>query len=92
MDVYYAYVFSLNEDEAFFTDPEIGDVIPANSAYIEYNESTFGYTIDLTTAIENILSGNRTAQSNGIIYNLAGQCVNNAQKGIYIRDGKKMVK
>ena len=92
VDVYYAYVFSLNEDEAFFTDPEIGDVIPANSAYIEYNESTFGYTIDLTTAIENILSGNRTAQSNGIIYNLAGQRVNNAQKGIYIRDGKKMVK
>ena len=32
------------------------------------------------------------AQNNGIIYNLAGQAVKNAQKGIFIINGKKVVK
>ena len=46
-----------------------------------------GFSIDLTTAIEGI-SAEQT--KSGAIYNLAGQRVSKANKGIYVVDGKKV--
>ena len=43
---------------------------------------------DVVTAIENLDNATRT---NGAIFNIAGQQVSRAQKGVYIVDGKKVV-
>ena len=42
----------------------------------------------VVTAINNVVTA---AQQNGTLYNLAGQAVKNATKGIYIKNGKKVV-
>lgn len=64
-----------------------GNAVPANKAYLEGTSNvkiSFG---DVATGIKNVqLAGENT------IYNLAGQRVNNAQKGIYIVNGQKLVK
>ena len=52
---------------------------------IETNLADF--TIDLGTAI-NSISAEQT--KSGVIYNVAGQRVSKAQKGIFIVDGKKV--
>ena len=43
-----------------------------------------------TVGIENVTA--KTAKTSGVIYNLAGQRVNNNFKGLVIKDGKKIVK
>ena len=43
---------------------------------------------DTTTAIENVENGTITT---GKVYNLQGQEVKSAQKGIFIQNGKKVV-
>lgn len=58
-------------------------------AYIEQPaEEVKGLTFDLETAIRTI----EAEKENAVVYNLAGQRVAKAQKGIYIVSGKKMVK
>ncbi len=66
------------------------EVVPAGKGYlvIEAEGREFiGFAGDATTvkAVE-------TLKKSGIIYNLAGQQVKNAQKGIFIIDGKKVIK
>ncbi|MBR6195298.1 MAG: hypothetical protein IKQ58_07495 [Prevotella sp.] len=66
-------------------------VIPAWAIYLQIPEAEgrdfIGFSGDATTvkAIE-------TLKQSGAIYNLAGQQVKNAQKGIFIIDGKKVIK
>lgn len=66
--------------------------IAAGKAYLEVPEADevkgFTFFFDDATGIANI----ETAAENGAIYNLAGQRVNKAQKGIYIINGKKILK
>ena len=71
--------------------------VKAGKAYLEIERpaSTTGakdfYAIeDETDGIRQIENGNMTME-NAEIYNLAGQRVNKAQKGIYIVNGKKIV-
>ena len=68
-------------------------VVPAGKGYLEIEipeaagREFIGLANDATTikAVENL-------KENGIIYNLAGQQVKNAKKGLYIIDGKKVMK
>ena len=65
--------------------------VGAHTAYIPAltNSSRSFIAIDETTAIKAI---ERAEQQNGEIYNLAGQRVKSAQKGLYIIGGKKVIK
>lgn len=74
---------------------EAKKTLAANKAYLNIPTSSarflvFNFDEDNTTAIENIEteSGNVKAE----IYDLAGRRVQNAQKGLYIVNGKKVVK
>ena len=42
----------------------------------------------VTVGINNVVTA---AQQSNVLYNLAGQAVKNATKGIYIKNGKKVV-
>ena len=77
-----------------------GSSLSANRAYLSYVEGTtpqsakafFEEGFELggneATAIENIENG---AFENGAVYNLQGQRVVKAQKGVFIQNGKKVV-
>lgn len=77
-----------------------GSSLSANRAYLSYVEGTtspsskafFEEGFELggneVTAIENIENG---AFENGAVYNLQGQRVGKAQKGVFIQNGKKVV-
>lgn len=79
-----------------FQKAQGGNALKAFRAYIKQNEEVESrqfLTIVIdgeTTAIDTI--DGKAVNSNAAIYNLAGQKVKNAQKGIFIQNGKKMVK
>ena len=87
------------------TTVKAGDYfISANKLYKSSGETTIKGTrayidakndADVKLFIDGIETGiseiNGTAVENGAIYNLAGQRVSNAQKGIYIVNGKKVI-
>ncbi len=65
--------------------------VGANTAYIEAlpnNARFIGFNLDEATAIEGVAA---EKANNGEIYNLQGQRVMKAQKGLYIINGKKML-
>jgi hypothetical protein len=62
--------------------------IVANNAYTEYASVIWTDGSEEATAIQNVKKANA---ENGAQYNLAGQKVNAAYKGIIIKDGKKMI-
>ena len=67
-----------------------GVKVPAGKAYLNVNaggREFIGFAED-ATAIKTV----ETAKTNGAIYNLAGQQVKRAQKGLFIVDGKKVIK
>ena len=89
------YVFGKSGGkEQFFKVRAAGMVVPANNAYLAVPEGeakgldVIGFGEDATSINafenENLL--------NGDIYNLQGQKVNRAHKGVYIVNGKKIVK
>ena len=84
------YVLSNN---AIYKVGTAGATIPAYRAYIQVSstspsrELTFTVDGEVTTAIEGI----STENNHGDIYNLNGQRVDKAQKGLYIVNGKKVV-
>ena len=75
----------------------LGSTLKANRAYLEASKLSqagagvkgFALNFDLPTIIDAL---NAQEASKGAIYNLAGQRVNRAQKGIFIMNGKKVVK
>ncbi len=80
---------------------EVG--IPAGSSFVIMNNGTAG-DIDFdavsmtkvgdyaeTPLVTGITSVQKSTQLTGTIYNLQGQVVKNAQKGLYIQNGKKFI-
>ncbi len=65
--------------------------VPAWAIYLQIPAASgrefIGFGDDATT-----INAVETLKNNGIIYNLAGQQVKNAQKGIFVIDGKKVIK
>lgn len=66
------------------------DKVPAGKAYLQIASSSreFIPINGEATAIKIV----DTAKANSTIYNLAGQQVKNAQKGVFVIDGKKVIK
>ena len=95
VDGYTNYVFGKSGGkEQFFKVRATGMEVPANNAYLTIPEAqakgidVIGLNGDATgiSTIEN------ADMQNGEVYNLQGQKVNRAQKGVYIVNGKKIVK
>ncbi len=86
----------VNEKVGFYKLAETGS-LPANKAFMSYTEGSstskeffeegFELGSNEATGINTIENG----ADNGAIYNLQGQRVNNAQKGVFIQNGKKVV-
>jgi len=79
-----------NETVGFYL---VGDgvKVPAGKAYLNTSAGVkefLGFDFNGQTAVSAV----KAAAENGVIYNLAGQRVNRAQKGIFIVNGKKVVK
>ena len=80
------------EDVCFYMATE-GN-IPAGKAYLEIASDVkafFFHFGDDTTGVE-MVDAEGAAEGNGLLFNLAGQRVNKAQKGIFIMNGKKVLK
>jgi hypothetical protein len=91
---YTNYVFGKSGGkEQFFKVRAAGMEVPANNAYLKISNAeakgldVIGFGEDATgiSAIE------KAGMQNGDIYNLQGQKVNRAQKGVYIVNGKKVI-
>lgn len=81
------------EDQAKFW-PITGLTVPANRSYLPEGTPTLGLEnifgglgVDVTG-----INGVTTGSENGAIYDLQGRRVNNATKGVYIINGKKVIK
>lgn len=94
VDGYTNYVFGKSGGkEQFFKVRATGMEVPANNAYLAIPEAQakgideIGLNGDATgiSTIEN------ADMQNGEVYNLQGQKVNRAQKGVYIVNGKKII-
>ncbi len=90
---YYALGQDTNGTSVGFKLVQTGTEIPANKAYYRYASSSgtrsFLYmeTGDEATAIDAIES----TEDNGCLYDLQGRSVSNPGKGVYIRNGKKII-
>lgn len=87
---------TLNEKQAFYIvdndekDEEHTVKAPANRAYLTVSGSEVkAFFFDEATGIENLNVNDNL--KNEAIYNVAGQRVSKAQKGLYIKNGKKVV-
>ena len=93
-------VFNQVNGKAGFYKLAEGSSLSANRAYLSYVEGITPASVKAffeegfelggneATAIENIENG---AFENGAVYNLQGQRVTKAQKGVFIQNGKKVV-
>ncbi|MBO4801504.1 MAG: discoidin domain-containing protein [Bacteroidaceae bacterium] len=82
-------VFVLNavDGEAGFY--ALNGILSANKAFIPNAVGVKGFKLgDTTTAIKSL----NAAENNTAIFNLAGQRVSKARKGVFIKEGKKVVK
>ena len=86
------YVLAKPEgEEVGFYQAESGN-IAANKAYLELPSDTEVKAIFFANGDATGIANVEKTMENGAIYNVAGQRVNKALKGIYIVNGKKVVK
>ena len=77
-----------SHDVGFYLLAE-GVKIPAGKAYLEVNANGREFIgFGDATGIKSV----ETVKANGTVYNLAGQQVKSAQKGVFIVNGKKVIK
>ena len=93
-DGYVNYILSKNGDVTGFYKAN-NKKVAAGKAYlrVEANKAKEGLTIGYADETDGIrlMENGKLAMENAAIYNLSGQRVNKAQKGIYIVNGKKVV-
>lgn len=93
-DGYANYILSKNGDVTGFYKAN-NKKVAAGKAYlrVEANKAKEGLTIGYADETDGIrlMENGKLAMENAAIYNLSGQRVNKAQKGIYIVNGKKIV-
>ena len=91
---YYAMKVLSNNNVGFALVADEGTVIPAGKAYLQLRATTEAAKVQFfslggeTTGIEAVET---QAKEDGKYYNLMGVEVENPQKGIYIKNGKKVV-
>ena len=87
------YVLSLDDNGniAFLKINNDPATVPADKAYLEFNEVVAAPSFDFgdATAIDDVRS--KTEDVRGDFYNLNGQRVANPTKGLYIVNGKKVI-
>ena len=87
------YVLSLDDNGniAFLKINNDPAIVPADKAYLEFNEVVAAPSFDFgdATAIDDVRS--KTEDVRGDYYNLNGQRVANPTKGLYIVNGKKVI-
>lgn len=69
-----------------------GDKVPAGKAYLKIENSGSSREFIAIDGNATAIKSVETEKANGAIYNMAGQQVKNAQKGIFIMNGKKVIK
>ena len=90
------YIFGTRSGELGFWKLGTGYKVGANKAYLVYNgdpSEVKGFTLDfdeIETDIQEV-NGEELRVKNEMIFNLAGQRVSKAQKGLYIIGGKKIL-
>ena len=83
------YVLANGSNDVGFYLLAEGVTLPAGKAYLEVAGGAREFIgFGNATAIKAI----ETLKNNGVIYNLAGQQVKSAQKGVFIVNGKKVIK
>ncbi len=81
---FYSYTKTLKKGQFFVLSSNAPAAGRLNIVWLDEN----GNVENDATAINSIV---KKAQNNGVIYNLAGQKVNAAYKGVVIKDGKKYI-
>lgn len=85
-----AYVMQKNDGVlGFYQVDDVQPTVKANRAYLTVDSNARVLTFGGETAISNVKVENT---ANSAIFNLAGQRVNKAEKGIFIINGKKVIK
>ena len=84
------YVLAQKDGVVGFYKAEQGTTIPAGKAYLIGSNGVKGYVFDAETGIESLTPA--LSEGEGAIYDLSGRRVEKAIKGIYIVNGKKIVK
>ena len=70
-----------------------GESVSRGKAYLELDDDARGFIgFDDDEIVTSIVSVSKNAQTESIIYNLAGQLVNDAYKGIVIKNGRKVIR
>ena len=85
------FVLAKKNDVVGFYKLKEGDNVPAGKAYLKVANAGSREFIAIdggATAIKSV----ETEKANGAVYNLAGQQVKSAQKGVFIMNGKKVIK
>ncbi len=88
------YIFGVVDDVLGFHVAEIGTIIPAGKAYLRSGEAASAVKAINATNTETAISevdADKAQQSN-VIYDLSGRRVEKATKGVYIINGKKVLK
>ena len=87
------FILAKLDGKAGFAKATPGTVIPAGKGYLVFLNAVkafYPFDEEGETGIENVNANLNLNE--GAIYNIAGQRVNKAQKGIYIINGKKVLK
>ena len=69
-----------------------GDKVPAGKAYLKIENSGSSREFIAIDGGATAIKSVETEKANGAVYNLAGQQVKSAQKGVFIMNGKKVIK
>ena len=89
------FILAKLDGKAGFAKATPGTVIPAGKGYLVFLNAVkafYPFDEEGETGIANVNVNANLNLNEGAIYNIAGQRVNKAQKGIYIINGKKVLK
>ena len=87
------YAYALRKDQTAFARVQTGVTIPAYKAYLMAASEARFLLLDFgTTGIAQVYDLSEPEPTDGNIYNINGQRVSSAYKGIVIINGKKVVK
>lgn len=86
------YVLAKKSDVVGFYKLKDGEKVPAGKAYLKIENSGSSREFIAIDGGATAIKSVETEKANGAVYNLAGQQVKNAQKGVFIMNGKKVIK
>lgn len=85
------YVLAKVEDKVGFFKAQVGTTIAAGKAYLQTESEAKGLIFNMGNGTTGIATVNSNNNENTVIYNLAGQRLSKAVKGLNIINGKKVL-